>query len=211
MASRKDRAERLLSDLGQTYAEEIGIRLDRNRPKPLFQWLVASLLFSARIGAGQAVMAAKALNEAGLTTVQRMCDAGWERRVRILNEHGYARYDESTSRNLGASCELLLERYSGDLRKLREAAGGNPGRILELLQDFKGIGTLGAQIFAREAQAVWDELQPFADDKALQVAKRLNLGADAKQLAGLVGQRRLPALLSALVRADLGDREDEYA
>lgn len=211
MASKKDRAERLLADHGQTYAEEIGIALDRNEPMPLFQWLVASLLFSARIGAAQAVEAARALNEAGLTTAEHMADATWEKRVKILNRHGYARYDESTSTKLAKTCELLQERYHGDLRNLRKAAGGDTARILELLEEFNGIGPLGAQIFAREAQAVWTELRPFADDKALEVARHLKLGEDAQALAKLVGEDGLPAFLAALVRVDLAGCADDYA
>ena len=211
MTSKKDRAGKLVDDLGQTYAEEIGIALDRNEPMPLFQWLVASLLFSARIGAAQAVEAAKALNDAGLTTVDHMCDASWDERVKVLNENGYARFDESTSTKLAKASALLKQRYGGDLRKLRDEAAGSRDRILELLQDFNGIGPLGAQIFAREAQAVWEELQPFADDKALEVAQRLNLGDDAATLANCLGLERLPHLLAALVRADLAGCADDYA
>lgn len=211
MASRKDRAERLLADHGTTYAEEIGIALSRNQPMPLFQWLVASILFSARIGAEQAIEAARALNAAGLTTPEHMAGASWEERVRVLNRNGYARYDESTATKLGKTCDLLRDRYAGDLRKLREAADGDPARILDLLQEFNGIGPLGAEIFAREAQAVWSELQPFADDRALEVARELKLGDDAQALANLVGQDRLPALLAALVRAELKHCAGDYA
>lgn len=209
--SAKIRAHRLLEDHGTPYAEEIGIALSHDQPAPLFQWLVASLLFSARIGAAQAVEAAKALNAAGFTTVDHMAAASWERRVRVLNQHGYARFDESTSTKLARTSALLKERYAGDLRNLRKAADGDCAKVLELLQEFNGIGPLGASIFAREAQAVWHELRPFADDKALKVAHRLKLGEDAAALAGLVGQARLPALLCALVRADLAGSADDYA
>lgn len=210
MASKKDRAEKLLADQGRTYAEEIGVRLEKNEPMPLFQWLVASLLFSARIGAEQAVEATRALIDAGLTTPKHMNDASWEERVKVLNKHGYARFDESTSTKLSKTSALLLERWQGDLRKLREEAAGEAARILDLLQEFNGIGPLGAQIFAREAQAVWDELAPFADDKALEASKELKLGDDAKALADLVGQEKLPHLLTALVRASLDRSLDEY-
>ena len=79
---------------------------------------------SARIGAGQAVKAAHALTEAGWTTADNLAATSWRERVRVLNRHGYARYDERTTSMLGDACELLLlDRYRGDLRRLRTEAG----------------------------------------------------------------------------------------
>lgn len=51
-----------------------------------------------------------------------MAEATWRQRTDVLNRAGYARYDESTSRMLGDTAQLLLDRYRGDLRKLREEA-----------------------------------------------------------------------------------------
>jgi hypothetical protein len=81
---------------------------------------------SARIGAGQAVKAAHALTEAGWTTADNLAATSWRERVRVLNRHGYARYDERTTSMLGDACELLLDRYRGDLRRLRTEAGQDP-------------------------------------------------------------------------------------
>jgi len=53
---------------------------------------------------------------------------------------------------LGETARACVERYDGDLRRLREAAGREPERERELLQEFKGIGGVGADIFRREAQ-----------------------------------------------------------
>ena len=56
----------LLERHGRTYAEELGIQVAKGTPSVLFRLLVASILFGARIGAGQAVKAARALTrEAG--------------------------------------------------------------------------------------------------------------------------------------------------
>jgi hypothetical protein len=58
--------EALLERHRQTYAQELGIDVAKGTPSALFRLLVASILFSARIGAGQAVKAARALtDEAG--------------------------------------------------------------------------------------------------------------------------------------------------
>jgi hypothetical protein len=65
----------LLERHGLTYAEELGIKLERATPPMLFRWLCASILLSARIGAGAAMQAARALAEQGWTTAER-----WPRR-----------------------------------------------------------------------------------------------------------------------------------
>jgi endonuclease III len=206
----KDRIiEALLARHGQTYAQELGVRLERGTPSALFRWLCASILLSARISADAAMEATRALAKQGWTSARKMSDATWEQRTRTLNRAGYARYDESTSRMLGDTSQMLVEKYGGDLRRLREAAGRDPGRERALLKECKGIGEVGADIFCREAQVVWDELFPFADRRALQTAGRLGLEDDAKRLAKRISRKDYPRLLAALVRTGLAKDFDE--
>jgi hypothetical protein len=129
--------------------------------------------------------------------------------VKVLNRSGYARYDESTSRYIEETTRLLLENYGGDLRKLRDAAKRDPAQERTLLKKFKGIGEVGADIFFREAQLAWEELFPFADQRALKTAQKLGLGQDAKGLARVVERRDLPRLLSALIAVDLAKSVSE--
>jgi hypothetical protein len=201
--------ETLLELHGQTYAAELGIDLERDTPSGLYRWLCAATLLSARIDADIAMQAARALAKQGWTSAQKMADATWEQRTRTLNEAGYARYDESTSRMLGATAAILLEKYRGDLRKLRAAAGRDPGRERALLKECKGIGEVGADIFCREVQVAWDELFPFADRRALEAAGRLALEDDAAKLAKRVSRNDYPRLLAALVRTALAKDYDE--
>jgi hypothetical protein len=206
----KDRiVKALLERHGQTYAAELGIDLARNTPSALYRWLCAATLLSARIGADSAIRATQALAEQGWTSAQKMADASWEQRTRTLNQAGYARYDESTSRMLGDAAQMLLEKYKGDLRKLRDAAAKDPRRERALLKECKGIGDVGADIFCREAQLAWDELFPFADRRALEAARRLGLEDDAKKLARRVSRRDYPRLLAALVRTGLARDFDQ--
>jgi hypothetical protein len=201
--SQQDLVRALLERHGQTFAEQLGISLERGTPSSLFRLLVASILFSARIGHGIAIEAARALRQAGWTTPQKMGAASWAQRVRVLNRSGYARYDESTSRMLGEDCRLLRDRYRGDLRRLREEAGRDPRRERALLKEFKGMGDVGVDIFFREAQVAWEELYPFADRLARQTAQRLGLPSDPARLARLVERREFARLVSALVRTGL--------
>lgn len=203
--SRAEIVTALLDRHGRTYAGELGIPLRENTPSPLFRWLCAALLLSARIGAGQAMSAARALAEAGWTTPEKMAEATWRERTDVLNRASYARYDESTSRMLEDAARHLVERWGGDLRKLRAQADGDPDALRTLLKEFKGIGDVGADIFLREGQAAWEEFYPFADDKALNAARALGLGDSAEALARLVSRDAFPCLVAALVRADLAD------
>ncbi|MFI9611572.1 endonuclease [Streptomyces sp. NPDC052023] len=195
----------LLKAHGRTYAEEAGIRL-RDTPQPLYRLQVLSLLLSARIRASVAVATARALHEAGLRDPRRMAGASWQDRVDALGRGGYRRYDERTATQLGDGAELLTERWGGDLRRLREEAGGEVPELRRLLQEIPGVGPAGADIFLREAQRVWPEAAPYLDAKALSGAERLGLPKEADRLVELAGDAEPAALAAALVRAAL-DKE----
>ncbi|MQS10833.1 endonuclease [Streptomyces kaniharaensis] len=192
----------LLDRYGTTYAEEAGITL-RDTPAPLYRLLVLTVLCSIRISAATATAAARELFGAGLGTPQRM--TGAQRRVLIaaFARAHYVRYDESTATALGRGAELLLDRWHGDLRRLRDAAGGQSERIGELLQEFPRVGPVGSGIFRREAQAVWPSLRPFFDERTLAQARLLGLPGSPAGLAGLVPPEGLARLAAALTRASL--------
>ncbi|MFF1815558.1 endonuclease [Streptomyces sp. NPDC058251] len=187
----------LLNRQQRTYTAQAGIRL-RNTPAPLYQTLVLAILLSARIKADIAVAAARALFDAGMRDPQSMADASWQQRVDALGEGGYRRYDERTSTMLGRGAELLLERYGGDLRRLREEP--DPKKAL---LDIPGIGPTGADIFLRDVQGVWPEFAPYIDRKALDGARRLGLPASPEKLGDLVHGREMPRLADGLVHAAL--------
>jgi thermostable 8-oxoguanine DNA glycosylase len=193
----------LLEKHGRTFSRELGIKLESNTPSALFRWLCAALLFSARISNRIAMEAARALTKHGWTSARKMAAATWKERTVVLNRAGYARYDEKTSRMLADTSKLLLDRYKGDLRKLREEAKRDSRRERNLIKECKGIGEVGASIFFREVQVVWPEQAPFADKVALRSAGKLGLPTNAEGLAKLVSEKEFPRLLAALVRCEL--------
>ena len=195
----------LLDRAGRTYAEDAGIRL-ADTPAPLYRLLVLSVLLSTRISADIAVAAAAELVRSGMGTPRRMREASWQERVDALGRAHYKRYDESTATALGDGAELVGSEYGDDLRRLRDRAGGDPAQVRALLTGFPRLGPVGAEIFCREAQAVWHELRPAVDGKALDGARRLDLPADADELAAAVRPEQLAPLAAALVRVAL-DRE----
>ncbi len=200
----------LLKRYGLTFAEELHIGPEANSPSALFCVLIFALLASTRINHAIAFRAARVLLERGWNTPGKMAAATWEDRRRALADAGYARYDERTSTMLGQTSQMIIDRYQGDLRRLRETAEGDPGRERKLLKEFKGIGDVGVDIFFREVQLAWPELYSFADKKALAGAAALGVPPDAKALARLVSRRRdFVRLVAALVRVQLDRKHDE--
>ena len=83
---------------------------------------------------------------------------------------------------------------------MAEAAGADRDRAGELLQEFTGIGPLGADIFRREAQAVWPWLRPYLGERAAQTAQDLGVPHTERGLATAVGDNDLSAVSAALIR-----------
>lgn len=200
--TKKQTVRTLLEELGTTFSKEAGFTV-KDTPSPLFRLLTLSILMSARIRSDIAVGAARALAKQGWTTAQKMSDATWRERTDTLNRAGYGRYDERTSTMLGETADMVLERYRGDLRHLREEAGRDPEVERRLLKRFKGIGDVGASIFLREVQVVWDEVAPFADERVLEVARSIDLAREARDLRRLAGADDFPRLVAALMRVRL--------
>lgn len=192
----------LLDRAGQTYADQAGIAM-KDTPAPLYRLLVLATLLSTRVQADLAVNATRELVAGGMGTPERMCDAPWQRRVDAMGRANYTRVDEQMATALGEGAAMLLDRYRGDLRRLRAEADGDPSRLRELLTQFPRLGPTGADIVAREAQGIWPELRPTVDGKAADGAKRLGLPTDPDSLAELVDGDRLPVLAAALTRAAL--------
>ncbi len=195
----------LLAEHGTTYAEAAGITL-RDKPSPLYQLLVLTMLSSTRISADIAVAAAKELFSAGWRTPQRMRDATWQQRVDALGRANYKRYDESTSTKLEEGAGWLLEMYDGDLRRLKPTGGRSVDELAAAVAETPRIGPVGARIFCREVQDVWPEVSPYFDDRALKHAGKIGLPRHPEKLAALAPRNEIARLAAALVRADLADR-----
>ncbi|MFD9408167.1 endonuclease [Streptomyces sp. NPDC059989] len=202
MDTTREMARRVLREYGETYVHEAGIRL-RDTPAPLYQLLVLCVLLSAPIRAATAVAAARELFGDRLRTPRRMADSPWQQRVDALGRTHYRRYDESTATALGNGARLVLERWNGDLRRLRDEAGGDPAAVRELLQEVPRIGATGSDIFCREAQAVWPELRPFVDARVRAAAAGVGLPGTPRALAELVPPAEFARFADGLVRIAL--------
>ncbi|MEV7226165.1 MULTISPECIES: hypothetical protein [Polymorphospora] len=202
MSADRVRVRALLDRHGRLYAEEAGIRL-ADAPGPLYQLLVLATLLSTRIRAGVATAAARELFAAGLRTPKDMAAARRPDLIAALGRGHYRRYDERTATMLAEEARLCLDRWRGDLRRLHAEAAGDLSRTRKLLTEFPGIGPTGADIYLREAQAVWDDVRPYADRRVAAGADRVGLPSAPDALAGLVPGRDFARLTAALVRVAL--------
>ncbi|MCV7153563.1 endonuclease [Mycolicibacterium pyrenivorans] len=193
--------ERLLGQAGTTYAEEAGIRL-RDKPMPLFQLLILCMLASKPIDAAIAMRAARELYRAGLRTPRAMLSAERSTLISTFGRARYVRYDESSATRAVDIAAAVTEAYGGDLRRLATASGCDIAAASRLLQEFKGIGATGADIFLREVQDIWTWVRPYFDDRAIATAAELGLPDDPAELASLA-PRRSATLAAALVRVSL--------
>ncbi|MFP4044218.1 MAG: hypothetical protein ACLFTP_06570 [Rhodosalinus sp.] len=205
---RKELVRALIEDQGRLWSEEIGARIDLDTPEDWFHWLLGALLMSARIDATMAAKAAGALKLEEMSTVQGVLETERDQRIRVLNENCYARFDNVGADQIFEAAQLVQESYGGDLRRLREE-GGDAAGIRARLKGVKGIGDVGADIFLREAQLVWDEVFPMADAHALEQAKDLGLPERPEELAQIAGGReRFVRLVTALARVWLDGPSD---
>ncbi|MBJ3764463.1 hypothetical protein ILP92_17140 [Maribius pontilimi] len=210
--SQQDIVDALIADQGVLFSEEIGANIARDTPQELFHWLIGCLLLAARISSDLAVQAASALRAEGLHKIDGLLDADDVTVMRCLGENGYKRYDGVATDYLKSTAAIIRERYDDDLRNMLD---DDADTVLARLTEAKGLGDMGAQIFAREAQLVWDVFYPRLDGPAEQAAGKLGLTTDHGALVSMAGSReRFVRLTAALTRAQLrgaGDRVEQAA
>ncbi|WBB51388.1 hypothetical protein O3597_13360 [Verrucosispora sp. WMMA2044] len=207
----RKRLARRLAGSGRGFAEQYGFRVTNN-PSSLFQLLCLSVLLARRGDFRRAVDGAHALPDAGWDSAARLSGSSRSDRVRTLRDSGQRGDVEALADLLGELARAVVGRYRGDLRRLRSAARRDPARERALLTALPGVDDRVADLFLREVQALWGEVAPVADRRALTAARRLGLGRSAEDLAGLAGGReseRLAWLVGALARVDLEGRYAE--
>jgi endonuclease III len=208
-------ARTVLEREGRGFAEEIGLRRTNN-PAGLFDLLVTAVLVAPR---GETAAAARAAHEVTNRwhTAADLADATEQDIAKELGAavEGDDRRDgdDSASTDAGmlrALAGAVVETWDGDLRRLREEAGQDPGRERALLTDLPGVDDAVADVFLREVQVLWDEVSPFADARALRAASALGMGETADDLARYGGgAEKIGRLAGALARIEIEGAHDE--
>ncbi len=158
-----------------TYPQELGLNL--SKPEDRFKWFLASILFARRISASIAKNTYRCFEAEGITDLEAIIRAGWDRLVEVLDSGGYVRYDFSTASNLLELAAKLKEKY-GSLENLYSEA--KDSRDLEKrLLEFKGVGLTAVGIFLRELKPFWEKARPKPSPLAREMASVLGLEEDA--------------------------------
>ena len=100
----------------------------------------------------------------------------------------------------------------GDLNNLLKRADSSPQQIRKLLQEIKGIGNVGTDIFFDTAQGIWPCIAPFIDPRSLKTADQLGFGNDVNSIWRNLGQDPIEMckLSSALTTVRLEKKEKEF-
>lgn len=207
---KKQVVRRLVGD-SRGFAEQYGFQVTNN-PSSLFQVLYLSILLRRPGDFRRATGAAQALRAHGWDSAARMARSLAETRTAVLRDAGRRGDAGELSTILGDLAQTVVEHYRGDLRRLRVAARYDPDRERALLKRLPGVDDEVVDLFLRETQALWREVAPVADRRALVAARRLGLGRSAADLADLAGSpeaERLAWLVGALARTDLENRYAE--
>lgn len=163
------------------------LNLDPKKRDHMYALMNAVSLTAARIRSGNAMQGSQALIDHKLDHPDRILSMPYWDRVKVLNQNGYARYDESRARYLEDNARFAKEKYNGDLRKLLKLP---PHEFKKEVQQFKGIGPLGAEIFHREVAPHMKKAN-FSPDytpqqlKEMGVYKEVYGPADGPRLASL--------------------------
>jgi endonuclease III len=160
----------LLKEYGQLYSNELGIDV---RKEP-FKWLLASILFGARISTGIAKKTYRAYEQAGLTSLRKLASSDEMALIEIHGRGGYSRYDGITAEYVLGVARKLLEEYDGEIRKLDEASR-NPRDLERRLQEFRGVGPVTTKIFLRELRGIWRNADPEPTAIEISAAKNLEI------------------------------------
>jgi hypothetical protein len=208
---RRRMARRLIATTGRGLGEAAGLTVT-NSPGNLLQLLCLSILLDqlgAYRPAGQATLA---MRNRGWDSAARLARSSLDERLDVLRSNGAGRRARGLATTFGDLAQTLMDRYAGDLRRLRTQANREPSAERRLLRELPGVRNGTVDLFFREVQGPWREVAPFVDKRVLATARKLGLGdsvADLTAVTGGVGSEKLAWLAGALARVEMDNRYNE--
>lgn len=165
----------LVKEFGGSHARELGIDLSGCEGAEIQKWLLAAVLFGARISGRVAAKTFLEFDRSGLASFDKLFAAERNALVKILGRGGYARYDFKTADKLHQVGNTLFQEYGGDLNTLHRLATDQSDLARRIRQLGNGIGDVTVNIFLREMRGIWPKAQPLPSEKTVQAARALRL------------------------------------
>jgi len=188
------RARQMVARLGGRFSLDLGIDVDRNADE-IDRWALAATLLGGS-PTSVAIHTYRVLEGAGARTLEDVRHRDREELVRLLDEAGYVRYEESTASRLLALAEAIADRYDGRLAALGEKSV-SPSELERALGALPGWDPVTVGTFVRELRGVWPGAEVPLDPRAAHAARHVALPSD---LAGL-------SALATAAHLDLRDLE----
>lgn len=171
--AKTDKIRSLIESAGGRFSKELGIDLHSSKPREIFRWFLAAILFGARISERLATRAFQLFDREGVASPEKILNRGWDGLVQLLDKGGYARYDFKTATKLLEVAKALEEQYGGDLNRLHAMASGGVDLENRLQSLAKGIGQVTVNIFLREMRGIWEKSGPLPSDLCVAAARTL--------------------------------------
>jgi endonuclease III len=173
--AKADKIRSLMESAGGRFSKELGIDLCSSKPREIFRWFLAAILFGARISERLATRTFQVFDREGVASPEKILNRGWDGLVQLLDEGGYARYDFKTATKLLGVAKALEEQYGGDLNRLHAIASDGVDLENRLQSLGKGIGQVTVNIFLREMRGIWEKADPLPGDLCVAAARRVGL------------------------------------
>ena len=148
-------AHSVVAVLGGRYSAGLGIDVDAGEAE-VERWFLAATLFGARIPARVAERTFGVLAAAGLARIWQLRHVPSADLIAMLDAGGYARYDLRTATRLLQLCEIIDDRYDGQVGLIGRRFAAYP-ELRAALDALPGWGPVTVRLFLRELRGVWPE------------------------------------------------------
>jgi hypothetical protein len=157
-------AHSVVAVLGGRYSAGLGIDVDAGEAE-VERWFLAASLFGARIPARVAERTFGVLAAAGLARIWQLRHVPSADLIAMLDAGGYARYDLRTATRLLHPCEIIDDRYDGQVGLIGRRFAAYP-ELRAALDALPGWGPVTVRLFLRELRGVWPGAGPPLDERA---------------------------------------------
>ncbi|EOO03358.1 putative d-amino acid oxidase protein [Phaeoacremonium minimum UCRPA7] len=194
---------------------------------PASQFVLAhilnALLSSTRISHTLAAKTLSCLVDENYHDIHVLHKTSWQERTEVLTAGGFTHYREKTATYLGDLAELIKTKYDDDASELLpypskqpEAEMNKEGSVTLLktrLEEIKGLGPMGIDIFLGSIQGFFAYVAPFLDSRSRETANAIGLGDEVDGLYAAVDgdASRMAELQVALTTIRLEKLENEFA